>query len=115
MLFRSILPEATPDSEPSWFGFLLTVQQGAPFTRRELVAWLEERRIATRMLFAGNMVRQPAFEGVEHRIVGSLTNTDRVMNDTFWIGVWPGLTPAMLDYVVETFGAFFASKGLRSA
>lgn len=110
-----ILPEATPDSEPSWFGFLITVQQGAPFSRRELVAWLEERRIATRMLFAGNMVRQPAFEGVEHRIVGSLTNTDRVMHDTFWIGVWPGLTPAMLDYVVATFGDFFASKGLTSA
>lgn len=108
-----LLPEATPNSDPSWFGFLITVQQGAPFTRNELVAWLESRKIATRMLFAGNMTRQPAFAGVEHRVVGTLTNTDRVMNDTFWIGVWPGLTGAMKHYMVESIGAFFTKRGLR--
>ena len=108
-----LLPEATPDSEPSWFGFLLTVQPGAPFTRNDLVAFLEQRKIATRMLFAGNMTRQPAFAGVEHRVVGSLTNTDRVMNDTFWIGVWPGLTGAMKTYMVESIAAFLATRGLR--
>lgn len=110
-----LLPEATPKSEPSWFGFLITVQEGAPFSRAELVAWLEARKIATRMLFAGNMTRQPAFAGVEHRVVGGLTNTDRVMRDTFWIGVWPGLTPTMLEYVVASFGEFFASKGLTAS
>ena len=108
-----LLPEATPDSEPSWFGFLLTVQPGAPFTRNDLVAFLEQRKIATRMLFAGNMTRQPAFAGVEHRVVGSLTNTDRVMNDTFWIGVWPGLTGAMKTYMVESIAAFLATRGLQ--
>ncbi len=109
-----LLPEATPNSEPSWFGFLITVQEGAPFSRAELVAWLESRKIATRMLFAGNMTRQPAFVGVEHRVVGGLKNTDRVMRDTFWIGVWPGLTQPMLDYMVASFGEFFAGKGLES-
>ena len=110
-----LLPEATPNSEPSWFGFLITVQEGAPFSRAELVAWLESRKIATRMLFAGNMTRQPAFVGVEHRVVGGLKNTDRVMRDTFWIGVWPGLTSAMLEYVVGSIGEFFAGKGLSAS
>ncbi len=110
-----LLPEATPGSEPSWFGFLLTVREGAPFTRAELVAWLESRKIATRMLFAGNMTRQPAFEGVAHRVVGTLENTDRVMRDTFWIGVWPGLTPPMLDWMAESFSEFFAARALRPA
>jgi CDP-6-deoxy-D-xylo-4-hexulose-3-dehydrase len=110
-----LLPEATPGSDPSWFGFLITVREGAPFTRGELVAWLESRKIATRMLFAGNMTRQPAFEGVPHRVVGPLTNTDRVMRDTFWIGVWPGLTPPMLAWMVASFEAFFAARALRPA
>jgi CDP-6-deoxy-D-xylo-4-hexulose-3-dehydrase len=110
-----ILPEATRGSDPSWFGFLITVCEGAPFTRNELVAWLESREIATRMLFAGNMTRQPAFEGVRYRVVGGLENTDRVMRDTFWIGVWPGLSPPMLDWMVQSIADFFAARGLPRA
>jgi CDP-4-dehydro-6-deoxyglucose reductase, E1 len=110
-----LLPEATPGSDPSWFGFLITVREGASFSRGELVAWLESRKIATRMLFAGNMTRQPAFEGVPHRVVGALENTDRVMRDTFWIGVWPGLTPPMLEWMVASFAEFFAARALRPA
>jgi CDP-6-deoxy-D-xylo-4-hexulose-3-dehydrase len=91
------------------------VREGASFSRGELVAWLESRKIATRMLFAGNMTRQPAFEGVPHRVVGALENTDRVMRDTFWIGVWPGLTPPMLEWMVASFAEFFAARALRPA
>jgi CDP-6-deoxy-D-xylo-4-hexulose-3-dehydrase len=102
-----ILPQATPKSDPSWFGFLLTVRPGAPFGRNEIIRYLEERQIATRLLFSGNLTRQPAYQGVNYRVVGALTNTDVVMNQTFWIGVYPKLTPAMIDYVLETFAAFF--------
>jgi CDP-6-deoxy-D-xylo-4-hexulose-3-dehydrase len=102
-----ILPEATPGADPSWFGLLLTVRDGAPFSRLELVRWLEERQIQTRQLFAGNLVRQPAFRGVPHRVIGNLANTDRIMNDAFFIGVYPGLTEAMLTYVEEAFAEFF--------
>ena len=97
-----ILPEASVDSDPSWFGFALNVKEGGPKTRNQLVQELNEAKIATRLLFGGNLLRQPAFKGTPHRVVGELTNTDIVMNDTFWIGVWPGLTVPMLDYVVET-------------
>src|SRR6266850_2524872 len=96
-----LLPQATPHSEPSWFGLLLTVGEGAPFTRHELVRYLESRQVQTRQLFGGNMLRQPAFQNLTHRVVGGLENTDRLMNDAFFIGVYPGLTPAMLDYVEE--------------
>jgi CDP-6-deoxy-D-xylo-4-hexulose-3-dehydrase len=101
-----ILPQATPNSDPSWFGFLLTVRPNAPFGRGELVRYLEENHIATRQLFGGNMTRQPAYQNVNYRIVGELTNTDVVMNQSFWIGVCPSLTPPMLDYVIERFAAF---------
>ena len=107
------LPQATPHSEPSWFGLLLTIREDAPFTRQELVAYLEQRRIQTRQLFGGNLLRQPAFKNVYHRVVGELTNTDRIMKDAFFIGVYPGLTPAMLDYVEEVFGDFFSSLKLN--
>jgi CDP-6-deoxy-D-xylo-4-hexulose-3-dehydrase len=95
------LPEVAKNSDPSWFGFALTVKPGGPKTRNQIVQELNEAKIATRLLFGGNLLRQPAFIGTPRRIVGELTNTDIVMNDTFWIGVWPGLTLPMLDYVVE--------------
>jgi CDP-6-deoxy-D-xylo-4-hexulose-3-dehydrase len=96
------LPEVAENSDPSWFGFALTVKSGAPKTRNQIVKELNEAKIATRLLFGGNLLRQPAFNGTPRRVVGDLTNTDIVMNDTFWIGVWPGLTLQMLDYVIET-------------
>jgi len=101
-----VLPEATPNSDPSWFGFPLLVREDAPFDRADLVSFLEDRKIATRPMFGGNLVRQPAYDHVAYRTVGGLANTDRVMNRLFWIGVYPGLTPEMLDYVVETFHLF---------
>jgi CDP-6-deoxy-D-xylo-4-hexulose-3-dehydrase len=96
------LPEIAENSDPSWFGFALTVKTGGPKTRNQIVKELNEAKIATRLLFGGNLLRQPAFIGTPRRVVGNLTNTDIVMNDTFWIGVWPGLTLPMLDYVIET-------------
>jgi CDP-4-dehydro-6-deoxyglucose reductase, E1 len=98
-----ILPEATPGSEPSWFGFPLAVRPGSPLTRDQIVQYLESRRIATRLLFGGNLTRQPAYRDVPHRIAGSLENSDFVMNQVFWVGVYPGLRPAALEYMIETF------------
>jgi CDP-6-deoxy-D-xylo-4-hexulose-3-dehydrase len=96
------LPEPTPCAEPSWFGFPLMVRPGAPFTRRDLVRHLEDHQIATRLVFGGNLTRQPAYAESTYRVVGDLSVTDRVMRDAFWIGVYPGLTQPMLDYVIET-------------
>jgi CDP-6-deoxy-D-xylo-4-hexulose-3-dehydrase len=97
-----ILPQATPNSNPSWFGFPIAVRNDAPFTRNQLVQFLDERKIATRLLFGGNLVRQPAYRNSRYRIASSLENTDFVMNQVFWIGVYPGLTRPMLNYVIET-------------
>jgi CDP-6-deoxy-D-xylo-4-hexulose-3-dehydrase len=97
-----ILPRATERAEPSWFGFLLTIREESPLRRRELVVELERRNIGTRLLFGGNLTRQPAFRAVEHRVAGPLANTDRLMNDAFWIGVWPGIGDAERHYMVET-------------
>ena len=101
-----IMPEPTAGSDPSWFGYLMTVREGAPVTRDELVAALEDAKVQTRMLFAGNMVRQPAFDsmrasGEGFRVAGELTNTDRIMNDAFWIGLYPGMTDEMLSYMAS--------------
>lgn len=96
-----ILPEATAGAEPSWFGFLLTVREGAPFTRNQLTAALSARGVATRNLFGGNLIRQPYMMGRNYRVVGDLANTDRVMNQTFWIGVFPGLSDAHIDHSIE--------------
>jgi|688.fasta_scaffold46055_5 CDP-6-deoxy-D-xylo-4-hexulose-3-dehydrase len=101
-----ILPEVTPRSEPSWFGFLITVRPGAPLTRFDLVQHLESRRIGTRQLFAGNILKQPAYSDVKHRVVGELTNTDLITTNTFWIGVYPGLTDPMIDYMIESIDEF---------
>ena len=97
-----ILPKATENSDPSWFGFALTVRSGAGKSRNQIVKELNEAKIATRLLFGGNLLRQPAFAGTPRRVFGELKNTDTIMNQTFWIGVWPGLTTEMLDYVIET-------------
>jgi len=107
-----ILPEALPQAEPSWFGFPLTLREGAPFGRNQLIAYLEQRKIGTRLIFAGNMLRQPAYQGVEHRVAGPLDNADRVMNRSFWVGVYPGIGPAQTDYMAEVFHA--AARELRA-
>jgi CDP-4-dehydro-6-deoxyglucose reductase, E1 len=98
-----ILPQATPGSDPSWFGFPIAVRPGGPLTRNAVIQNLEERKIATRLLFAGNLTRQPAYQNVRYRIAGSLENTDFVMNNVFWIGVYPGINQEMLTYVLEAF------------
>lgn len=101
-----ILPRPTPKSDPSWFGFLLSVRPGAPFTRADIVRHLEGGKIATRLLFGGNLVRQPAYADRPYRVVGSLERSDFIMERTFWIGVYPGLSPEAIDYVLETITAF---------
>jgi len=101
-----LLPRAIENADPSWFGFAVTVREGAPFDRKSLVEFLESRRIATRPLFAGNLTRQPVFQGVNYRVSGDLTNTDTVMYRTFWVGVYSGLTEAMMDYVGDAFRQF---------
>ena len=108
-----VLPEATPNSDPSWFGFSLLVREPAPFSRNALIDFLYEKKIGTRQLFGGNLVRQPAYANLNYRIVGDLSSSDRVMNQAFWIGVYPGLTQAMLDYVLETMNEI-ALKGVLS-
>jgi CDP-6-deoxy-D-xylo-4-hexulose-3-dehydrase len=104
-----ILPEATSGSDPSWFGFALTVREDAPFQRLELIKCLEESRIGTRQLFGGNLVRQPAYSRSTFRISGDLKNSDLISNNTFWIGVYPGLSETMLDFVVSVIRKFVES------
>jgi CDP-6-deoxy-D-xylo-4-hexulose-3-dehydrase len=103
-----LLPEATPGSDPSWFGFPIGVRENAPFNREDLIRALDAKKIGTRLLFGGNLLRQPAYEGCEYRVVGDLPNTDFVMNNVFWIGVYPALTRPMLDYVAEAIHAFIS-------
>lgn len=107
-----ILPQATPGAEPSWFGFPITVREDAPFKRNDLVQFLESRKIGTRLLFGGNLLCQPAYQDVPHRMVGSLENTNRIMKNTLWIGVFPGITERMIDYTLETFATFVAKRAL---
>jgi CDP-4-dehydro-6-deoxyglucose reductase, E1 len=110
-----ILPEAGKDSDPSWFGFPIAVKPTAPFTRDQLTRHLESNKIGTRLVFAGNLLRQPAYEGYPHRVIGNLTNTDFVMNQVFWIGVFPGLTNQMLDFISRSMTEFtkIAVSGLQ--
>ena len=105
-----ILPKATPNSEPSWFGFPLTLDPSHPVNREELLRYLDSKKIGTRLMFAGNILKQPAYKNTEFRVVGDLTNTDIVMNRTFWIGVFPGLTKPMLDYAADSIKDFLAGK-----
>ena len=102
---RLILPEAAPNSRPSWFGFLITCKEGTD--RNKVVQYVESRGVQTRMLFAGNLIKHPCFdemraEGKGYRVVGGLTNTDRIMRDTFWVGVYPGMNDEMIDYMAKT-------------
>lgn len=97
-----ILPEPTPYSDPSWFGFPMMVRDDAPFLRRDIVEYLAEKKIQSRQLFGGNLIRQPAYKNIRHRVVGDLRNSDRVMNQAFWIGVYPGLTAEMIEYAIKS-------------
>jgi len=105
-----ILPEATPGSDPSWFGFPITIREEAPFNRDDLTVHLNEKKIGTRLLFGGNLLRQPYMKDRHYRIVGSLKNSDIVMNRTFWIGVFPGITADARNYMLETINAFCKKK-----
>ena len=100
-----ILPEATPGADPSWFGFPIAVREDAPFSRADLIDQLEEKRISTRLLFGGNLIRQPAYMGIHYRTVGGLKTTDFVTSQLFWIGLFPGISAAMVQYVGESFEA----------
>jgi len=102
-----LLPEATVNSDPSWFGFPITVRESAAANRAHIQQYCDQYKIGTRLLFAGNLVRQPYMAGRAHRVAGALDNTNRVMSDTFWIGVYPGLTEEMLEYAVSKIEAFF--------
>jgi CDP-6-deoxy-D-xylo-4-hexulose-3-dehydrase len=108
-----ILPEATAGSDPAWFGFPIGVREDAPFLREDLIRALEAKKIATRLLFGGNLLRQPAYEGCEFRVAGPLPNTDFAMNNVFWIGVYPGLTWPMLDFVAEAMTGFASNPSLH--
>jgi len=101
-----ILPEATPNADPSWFGFPVAVKETSPFTRDQLVTELNAAKIGTRLLFAGNLLRQPAYSGIRHRVVGDLINTDFVMQNVLWLGVFPGLSDEMLEYIASTMHEF---------
>jgi CDP-6-deoxy-D-xylo-4-hexulose-3-dehydrase len=104
------LPEPTAGSEPSWFGFPITLREAANTRRVDLLTYLDQQKVGTRLLFAGNLLRQPYMIGRNYRVVGDLTNTDRIMNDTFWVGVYPGLSQSMLDHTVESIETYL---GLR--
>ncbi|MBD2134061.1 lipopolysaccharide biosynthesis protein RfbH [Sphaerospermopsis sp. FACHB-1094] len=105
-----ILPEPTPNSEPSWFGFLISVKENVGFNRYELVKYLEENKITTRLLFGGNLIRQPAYKDLKYRVVGELKNTDYVMNHSFWVGVYPGLDQEKLSFMTTQIRKFFQSR-----
>jgi len=109
-----LLPQATPGADPAWFGFPIGVRENAPFRRNDLARALEEKKIATRLLFGGNLMRQPAYEDSTYRAIGEMRNTDFTMNNVFWVGVYPGLTKPMLDFVAVTIGEFVDAAKSRS-
>jgi CDP-6-deoxy-D-xylo-4-hexulose-3-dehydrase len=104
------LPQATPGTEPSWFGFPLAVRPESGLKRDSVIRGLEQRKIGTRLLFGGNLLRQPAYLHSEYRKIGELPNSDYIMHNVFWIGVYPGLTAEMIDYVIDTFHDIAANK-----
>jgi CDP-6-deoxy-D-xylo-4-hexulose-3-dehydrase len=107
-----VLPHATEGSDPSWFAFPVTVRTAAPFTRTELTDYLNNHLVETRNLFGGNLLRQPAYQGIAHRVApGGLSRTDQIMNDSFFLGAYPGLTKEQIDYTLRVIDAFIASKG----
>ena len=105
-----ILPLSESNAEPCWFGFILTVKDDAGFSRNEIVKYLEQKKIATRMLFAGNITRQPSFNNVKYIVHDNLETTDFIMNNSFWIGVFPGITAKMIDYIIDTICKFIEKK-----
>ena len=109
-----LLPEPQKNSKPSWFGFFITVKEDAGYTRNELTSYLEEHKIQTRNLFAGNILKHPAFEqyveGVDYRVIGKLAISERIMRDSFWLGLYPGMTSEKLQYMIKTIKDFVDSK-----
>jgi len=103
-----MLPQWLPEAESSWFGFPITIKDGVKFDRKNLLEFLEKNKIGTRLLFAGNMLKQPAFTNskVKYRVVGSLENTDKVMKDAFWVGVWPGVREEHINYIIQKIKEF---------
>jgi CDP-6-deoxy-D-xylo-4-hexulose-3-dehydrase len=102
--------EATPNSEPSWFGCPITLSPEHPVNREDLLRFLDSRKIGTRLLFAGNITKQPAYKKVDFRVIGDLSNSNIVMKRSFWVGVYPGLTKVMLDYIIESVSDFMSGK-----
>ncbi len=104
-----IFQKKEKETEPSWFGFMITIKDKAPFTRLEIINFLESRGIVTRSLYSGNLLRHPAYVSIKKRVIGNLNNSDKIMNDGFWIGVYPGITAEMMEYILTSFDDFFVS------
>jgi CDP-6-deoxy-D-xylo-4-hexulose-3-dehydrase len=104
-----ILPEKEVGSEPSWFGFAMTIRESSTTKRHEILNYLADKKVGTRLLFAGDLTKQPSFENIKHRTIGPLSNTNKVTEDTFWVGCWPGLNEIHLDYITESIKSFFRS------
>jgi CDP-6-deoxy-D-xylo-4-hexulose-3-dehydrase len=108
-----ILPKPTENSEPSWFGFPITLKENSSIDREELLRHLDSKKIGTRLMFAGNILKQPAYMNIQHRKVSDLSNSDLVMNRTFWVGLYPGLTKVMLNYISLSIEEFTDSKKIK--